>query len=132
MTDPTTRRAEYVAGLRAFADLLEDRPEVPLPWSGKPSSPISVFAHDEQAAQAIAGALGRPVKSEYKPLDTGPRLWLTWHLAGVHLQVSAPAAAVADRRVTEIVKVGDQSHEVAEWVLREPFTPAAQGGAGDE
>lgn len=52
---PATSKAEYVKGLRAYADLLEAHPDLPSLFYGARSSESLVFFHGEDAvAQALA------------------------------------------------------------------------------
>lgn len=58
MTTDTENRAAYVAGLRSFADFLENNPHVPLPYEGAEPTPgqritIHLFANRSDIAAAM-------------------------------------------------------------------------------
>lgn len=51
---PETRHAEYIKGLRAYADLLEAHPELPRPRDGQRAVEELVFFHgDDAVAHAL-------------------------------------------------------------------------------
>jgi len=61
--DEATARATHIAGLRALADLMETRPDVPLPFHGR-LEPVTIhFLRDSDPVPAMAltaTALGGP------------------------------------------------------------------------
>lgn len=102
-------RAEYVKGLRALADVLEDHPELPLPWQGGQYMPMTLHfltVDDPRAQMATARrALGIPM--EKRPRDGYFDLEGTLH--GVHVQLTAYRHDVCER-----VVVGSYEIEVEE------------------
>lgn len=56
-------RAEYIAGLRALADLLEQNEILPLPYEGT-SSELTFFTYEREQAQAFARLLPGKVDKE--------------------------------------------------------------------
>jgi hypothetical protein len=72
----TTDRAEYVAGLRQLADLLEQHDELPLPHDGSATKLLLSFLGDDDpksalvaAARVIPGKLDKNVWGNYFDLD---------------------------------------------------------------
>jgi hypothetical protein len=49
VTPATDKHAEYIKGVRAFADLLEAHPEIPRPHHGQPAVKELVFFRGEDA-----------------------------------------------------------------------------------
>jgi hypothetical protein len=101
-TDDTSRR-EYAAGLRKLADIIDDCPEVPLPYEGT-NSPLMItffrFEYDTDedvrqammaARKAIGGQWDKDASSAYFNLDR--------HLFGLKLQLTAPRESVCERVV---------------------------------
>lgn len=67
------KRADYVAGLRWLADLLEGNPDLVVPWSGTESS-IDVFVETAQELAAWRQVFieAGPVEMEVTPKDAYP------------------------------------------------------------
>lgn len=99
----TADRAEYTAGLRAFADLLDSNPHLRLPFFGA-TYPFDMYTHgDEQArevadwARALPGTVAKDV--------SGGCFTLTGSLRGLKLSVTANRDEVCTRTVTGTERV---------------------------
>lgn len=95
-------RAEYIAGLRMLADLLERHSEVPLPSTGR-TMPIDIWVtrEEDQAAKLaeLARLLpGRKTKSQVG--SQGQWFCLTAHLRGLKVEVTADRNEVCEKVVT--------------------------------
>jgi len=105
----STDRSEYIAGLRALADILDADETLPLPYAGEKHSRMSIFTHDREAlvawARAIPGTLDKSV-------DEGSS-WFGFELRGairgLHVVVYGNREQVCKRIVTG-------EHEVTEEV----------------
>lgn len=109
-------RAEYAAGLRAFADLLESEPSIPAPSGAS----VDLFVHDEdgkQAARDLLRKLGGG-RWEKKPAAGSDNLIFEGWLHGLPVNVWVDREAVCERRVigvdeiTETVPVGEDMRPV--------------------
>lgn len=104
-TNDTTNdvRAEYIAGLRALADALEQHPELMLPYTGRLSSPMNVIPlGDEQRPQLTAWARALPGKREKQERDQYLDLIGAFHGLGIKV--------ICDRdEVCERVVVGTET-----------------------
>jgi len=113
--DEATRRAAYVAGLRVLAGILENHPEVPLPFHGS-ASPLTFHFlagnGDRERMAAAARALPctwRKGARDYGELG-GAYFDLAGDLAGLKVQLTAAREDVCEkvvtgkREVTEMVK----------------------------
>jgi hypothetical protein len=103
------RRAGYITGLRALADILEGNPELPLPWQGTPSSPLTfhyLTGENPRRGMALAARVipCKWAKSEQESQD-GRLAWLNLdgQLHGLHIQLDAYRDAVCERVVTGTV-----------------------------
>ena len=119
-------RPGYVAGLRMLADLLDTRPEMPTPTTGlaiQSNSTINMHVVNGADPAPILAALtevaGRPVAAEVRESS----VWLTWHLAGLSVLVSAPVTKVCERTVTGTIRTRGQVREVIEWMLPAHLDP---------
>jgi hypothetical protein len=100
----TTDRAEYVKGLRALADLLEQHDELPLPYQGGKHSPMSLtFLSDDDAKGRLATAArlmpGRLDKQVRESVDYGDYFDLHGRIHGLHVKLTAYRDAVCERIV---------------------------------
>lgn len=96
MPEPTTR-SEYIAGLRALADLLEQHDELELPFTGSGNSlnVIPVADQREQVAawaRALPGLVRKSVRDGYFDL--------TGNLHGLRIAVICDRDQVCTRVVT--------------------------------
>jgi hypothetical protein len=98
MTD--NKRGEYTKGLRALADLLDNNPELILPYDGSNDryGLLSVIPGDDSAEQLAAWAKALPGLK--KKQVSGEYLYLTGALHGLHLQVIGQRDQVCRRVVT--------------------------------
>ncbi|MEV4161437.1 hypothetical protein [Nonomuraea dietziae] len=103
-TPTEARRAEYVKGLRALADILEAHPEVPLPYDG--SSPdygritFSDFLHSKDPRADMAAtrrALGVPVAKSARE----DYFDLHGNLHGLYFTLTAFRSDVCERVVVD-------------------------------
>jgi hypothetical protein len=102
------KRAAYIDGLRALADILESNPEVPLPWTGASEYSeiaISDFLHVENPREALAAAARafRGVKWDKgvrEDATYGNYFDLTGRLHGLYVRLTANRDAVCERVVT--------------------------------
>jgi len=96
-------RAEYVRGLRALADVLEQHPEVPLPYQG--SSPFygrlsfSDFLTSEDPRADMAAAR-RALGVSMEKVDRGEYFDLHGNLHGLYFTLVAFRKDVCERVVT--------------------------------
>ena len=111
-------RARYIDGLRILAQVLQDHPEVPLPYQGRHDGTAMSFhffggeprAAMAAAARALPCALRKEVRG-YSDAAEDSYLDLVGALAGVQLRLTAFRDAVCTRRVT-----GVEDREVEEVV----------------
>lgn len=103
-------RAEYIAGLRALADLLETRTEIPLPMTGTSPYPHSfaLWCPSRDQMQAAADAF-----EDAREGADGQAYRVMGKLRGLHVHASATADMLDGHTVTREV----ESFEV------EPFLP---------
>lgn len=103
MTDTETR-TNYTAGLRALADLLDNNPDLPLPYTGiNAASPITFYVLDAgedpkgtlaKIARLLPGTVGKTTSG------SGQYFSITGTLAGLHIDATAYRKAVCERVVT--------------------------------
>jgi len=99
----SARRAAFIEGLRAFADVLEMSPEVPLPFHGR-LDPVTIhFLAGEDpraalvaAARAIDGPEWREAISDYTETGGGTYHDLLGELHGLRLRLTAERLADVD------------------------------------
>ena len=89
-------RTDYIAGLRALADALDEDTSLPLPYDGK-SSALSVFTDTKAECLAYARLLGRADK-KYTDSDSYG-FELHGSLLGLSLLVYAPRDQVCTKVV---------------------------------
>ncbi len=112
MTTQDNDRQAYIDGLRALAAVLEQHPEVPLPYHGAADSysPLLIGFYGSTAREQLAAAV-RAMPCAWTKDVSGKWLNLNGHLAGLHLQMYAARDVVCTRRVT-----GVEDREVEEEV----------------
>jgi len=127
-------REDYIAGLRAFADLLESTPDLTLPTHGgaKPYTALQWLLFDDpddsrdQAAAVVRAAGGhwdKEISGEYARYHRA--------IEGLHLEVAVRREAVCERivtgteTVTRLVPAPDapmvevtETVETVEWVCQ--------------
>lgn len=103
--DEAARRARYAAGLRVLAGILENHPEVPLPFHGS-VSPLTFhfLAGNGDRERMAAAARALPCKwakgtRDYGELG-GAYFDLSGDLAGLKVQLTAAREDVCERIVT--------------------------------
>jgi hypothetical protein len=105
-------RAEYVAGLRKLAAILEAVPTLAVPWRGADSTmPMDVIGHNREDVAAWATLLDDATETtdaEYHHLKG--------HIAGLHVYVITPVGRVGGRRVVREV----ETFEVEPFLTAEP------------
>jgi hypothetical protein len=99
-------RAEYIAGLRMLADVLEANPHLRLPYTGSDQgSPINVMPHGDERQELADWARALPGKKQKKDRDA--YFDLNAALRGLHITVICHRDEVCERIV-----IG--THEVVE------------------
>ena len=108
----TDERTRYIDGLRLLATVLEQHPEVPLPFYGEEYSPLLVgfFGAPDEARERMAAAV-RALPCAFTKNPTDDWLNLNGQLSGLHIRLYAARDAVCTRRVT-----GTEEREVEEEV----------------
>lgn len=107
---PATRRA-YTAGLRRLADLLDDLPDLPLPFVGSvDGSTVSLnFLGDKDAREAMTRARrligGQWTKVVTESAEYGDYLRLKGQIEGLHVSLVAYRDSVCRRVVTGVREV---------------------------
>jgi hypothetical protein len=89
VTPATDNRAEYIKGLRAFADLLEAHPEIPRPRDGKRAVEELVFFNGEDAvAHALTYIRAMHDRPVIRVAPTGYyRLRVVGRIHGMHIEL---------------------------------------------
>ena len=146
------RRAAYIKGLRALADVLETHDEVRLPYDGN-SAPLNIMFlfGDDPRAEIAAAARAIPCKWRKRVTehhDGTANFYLDGELHGLKLTLLAYRDAVCERivtgtrEVTETVKDPDALAKVpeievtktvdeVEWRCHPVLAPAAQPESQD-
>jgi hypothetical protein len=133
------RRADYIAGLRQLADLLEQRDDLPLPYTGTGSELLFIL-HRNDDQRALLAAFARAFPGRIEKRVRGEDFDLKASLRGLRVQVIADRNEVCERIVTgtdtvtkevpdptvqvPLVEVTETVEHV-EWVCR----PLLSGGA---
>jgi len=146
-----TDRAEYIAGLRQLADLLEAHDELPLPVEGRISAINFHFLFDDDPRTALADAVrAMPIslaKNDPASSDYAETYFeLAGYLRGLEVKLVAFREQVCERVVVDrrevTVEVPDpealaevptvtETHtvETVEWRCHPVLAPAVDGGA---
>lgn len=101
----TTERDNYVAGLRALADLLDDHPELPLPNTGRSNAfDWWIWDHDVEDPKATLAEIVRLIPGAKNKVvgEAAGSSWFTVEatLRGLRIDVNANRATVCQRVVT--------------------------------
>lgn len=101
----TDTRAEYTAGLRALADLLDANPDVPLPYgAGTGDSPADrltfYFLSSTQDPKTNLARIARLIPGKVTKESDDYNFTIAGRLRGVHVQAVATRADVCERVVT--------------------------------
>lgn len=93
-------RAEYIAGLRALAELLEQHPDLVLPYDGNGNS-INVIPYgpDEQRQQLAAWARVMPGAKSKTASHDGKAFYLNGQIRGLKVTVICDRGEVCERVV---------------------------------
>lgn len=134
MTQSTeqTRRAEYIAGLRAVADLLDSAPDLPLPTTPKIEWAVHYYAVSDEAQRAVLATIARLIPGRLDKNDPAEGQYaanyftLSGNVGGMPVEVWAERPSVCERVVTgtrEVTKVVPTATEevtvtedVVEWI----------------
>jgi hypothetical protein len=113
--ESTANRTEYTAGLRALADLLDNNPDVPLPYSGRASELNWITVSDENQRDVVA-AIVRALPGVVVKEPRGDVIDFVGKIHGLKVCVIATRNEVCTRRVIgtrEVTKkIPDPSVEV--------------------
>jgi hypothetical protein len=114
-------RNEYTTGLRALADLIEQRPELELPAHGKDINPFIIFTHGKETFANAARALGSAKKTYSEQfirltLEISPHFFLQ----AVDYRASVCEKKVTGKRlVTKLIpseyRLEEVEEEIIEW-----------------
>lgn len=102
------KRAAYVKGLRALADILEAHPELELPYSGSKDSPLSFIPYGS-ANRTQAGLFARLIPGTVAKQPRGEAVDLIGSVHGLHVCLIATRDEVCERIV-----VGTREVEIEE------------------
>jgi hypothetical protein len=104
-------RGEYVAGLRALADVLQAHDNLPLPTDGQSGSPLDwwvyEFAVEDPKATMAAIVRALPGAKAKTVGEYGASAWLTVsaQLRGLHIDINSRREAVCTRVVKDVREV---------------------------
>lgn len=90
-------RTEYIAGLRALADLLEQNPDLEPPYHGYDTDMLIIPRREAQRAVLAAWARALPGRKDKTP--SGDYFRLTGGLRGLKLMVLCDRGEVCEKRV---------------------------------
>jgi hypothetical protein len=122
MTEMTTRREGYIAGLRALADFLEQHPDMPTPYYDT----INIFVPTREEIATIAR-----LTSWEKEYQTTYFVLRKMFGDDLRLEVNIDRGAVCRKVVTGTKTVPAQpEHTIEEyaWVCDEPILSVSQQG----
>lgn len=116
------RRADYIRGLRALADLLADNDDLTLPYQGHAGLEKTVFISGQspitQTLLLVQAMDEPPGLSLQRQSSTLTWLDVKGRIAGLHLTLHLRAQEVCEMRVVEVYQAADGSkHEVKEFVI---------------
>ena len=94
-----TERAEYVAGLRDLATILEQHPELPLPYHGRGSELLWIATYDEDHKE-LARTFARLIPGQVRKEARGTDFDLVGSVAGLKVQMILDRDQVCQRVVT--------------------------------
>jgi hypothetical protein len=111
----TDQRSEYIAGLRELADLLQDHPEVPLPYNGT-TTELLWIEYDRDIIATIIKALPGPVTKHY---TAAGQFQAKTRLHGLRVEVVCERVVVGTETVTvpavEARPEAIVEQEIVEW-----------------
>jgi hypothetical protein len=94
-----TDRAGYITGLRMLADLLEQHPELPLPYEGTASNRLWIFCETREDAAGYARVLPGRVGKHTDTNSPAYGFELHGQLGGLYVKVLARREQVCERVV---------------------------------
>lgn len=106
MTSTETARADYIAGLRAIADLLESTPDLPLPTTRKIEWAAHWYTSNDDEIPAVVADLARRIPGKLTKNDPTRGAYaaayyeLSGNVGGMPVRVWAERSAVCERVVT--------------------------------
>lgn len=115
-------RAGYIAGLRELAGLLEQHPEIPLPFAGSTADAAKVsFGFHGYDPAKVRAELAAAVAA--LPCDLTPEIGDRWidlkgQIGGLHIRLYASRDDVCTRRVTGIEVIDGKRVPVTEWTYQ--------------
>lgn len=98
MEQAAHERAEYCAGLRGLAELLETHPDIPLPYTGD-LSPLSWILASGDDQRAILAAIARALPGKVDKRVRGDAFDLHGSIRGLRVGVIADRDEVCVRKV---------------------------------
>lgn len=105
---PVDPRAGYIAGLRQLADVLEQHPEVPLPFQGHGMAlTFSFFRHGDDNRAAMAAA-AKALPCQLQKAGSDEYFDLNGKLAGLKIQLTAFRGEVCERVVVGTREVTEE------------------------
>lgn len=136
------RRATYTDGLRVLANLLENHPELPLPYEGDGTAMTMMFWGPDAREELAAAARALPIRlTKNDPARSGydeTYFNLDGNLNGLRIQLTAHRTQVCERVVTGTRTVTEEVpdpdapkvtrirvEEIAEWRCRPLLTDDA-------
>ena len=124
-------REDYIAGLRALADLLAQHDDLPLPLDGQEHTSIGWNLLSDTDARDAAAEVIRSVGGSWDKVPIGTQMHYRRKLHGLHLHVVVTREAVCERvvtgteTVTRLVPAPDapmvevtETVETVEWVCQ--------------
>lgn len=136
-------RVDYIDGLRQLADLLQENPDIPVPYDGSAAS-INWILLPREDQKGILAAIARALPGKVEKRVRGDAFDLVGRLAGLHVKVIADRDEVCARVVTGTetvtktipdpdVKVPlvtvTETVETVEWVCGSLLAPGAEVSA---
>jgi hypothetical protein len=103
----TTDRAAYTSGLRKFADLLDEHPEIELPLDGSDCAPITTYYLGDDAKERVS-AFVRAVPGRVNKRYDDAHFHAEATLDGLHVRALAYRNAVCERIVTGTREVTEE------------------------
>lgn len=99
-------RAEYIAGLRVLADLLDANPDLRIPYDGQAQAPLMVMPHGDERAALAQWARALPGRKEKQTRDG--YFDLIGSLRGLYIKVICHRDEVCEKVVTGTREVTEE------------------------
>lgn len=130
-------RDEYIQGVRVLMQLLQDNPELPLPFDAAFRQTIFIDSGPDQIVHALAfvEVMHGPFTTELE-VTTRPEVQVVGSVAGLRVMLRLYLDASSGQRVTNVYRASDGSiHEVLDWSVPAQVQAAilakAEPGAGE-